>query len=123
MLHSLDSISGCRHTGHDVRSESALRGREIRNQEYCETKEKTSILALYQIPVPKQMDVKGDVFRNWAFFRSQWESYEIATGLSKKENNISAAMLLAVMDKGSDLRQWHLGMAAAEREVQSQVQS
>ena len=41
-----------------------------------------------RIPVPSSMDCKGDVASNWDFFIAQWENYEIATGLDKKDDKV-----------------------------------
>ena len=38
----------------------------------------------FNIPVPAPMEVKGDLLRNWAFFKDEWEDYEVATGLREK---------------------------------------
>ena len=45
----------------------------------------TTTMAYPVIPVPEPMDMKGDTYNNLTFFRAQWENYEIATGLDKKE--------------------------------------
>ena len=34
--------------------------------------------------VPARKDVKDDMAQNWTFFRAQYENYEIATGLEKR---------------------------------------
>ena len=50
-------------------------------------------------PVPSKMEVKGDVAANWEFFRGQFEDYEIATGLDKRDARVRAATLRSVMGK------------------------
>lgn len=70
-------------------------------------------MATYQIPAPKQMDMKGDMFSKWTFFKSQWENYEIARGLHTNKNQMKVAMLLAVVGKGCRWVQLHLGMSVA----------
>ncbi len=50
-------------------------------------------------PVPAPMEVKGDLPSNWQFFQDQWQDYEIATGLEKKDNSIRVATLRTVMGK------------------------
>ncbi|KAL3842911.1 hypothetical protein ACJMK2_020886 [Sinanodonta woodiana] len=52
-----------------------------------------------KLPVPFPMEVKGNLRDNWTFFESQWDNYEIETGLDKKEDNIRAATLLSVMGR------------------------
>lgn len=66
--------------------------------------------------VPKQVDMKGEEFSNWIVFRSQWEPYEIAMGLDKKENRIRAHTLLAVIDKGCHSLQQPPAMSRADQE-------
>ena len=51
------------------------------------------------IPVPAPLSMDGDQYANWEFFRSQWENYEIATGLDEKEDQRRVATLLSVMSK------------------------
>lgn len=69
----------------------------------------------YHIPVPEPMDMKGDVYNNWMFFHAQWDNYEIATGLEKKDDNIRLATLLSVMGKECHQLQRHLHMPDADR--------
>lgn len=69
----------------------------------------------FSIPVPIQMDMKGDTYSNWTFFRAQWENYEIATGLDKKDAKVRVATLLTVMGKECHLIQRHLHMPEEDR--------
>lgn len=69
----------------------------------------------YSIPVPEAMDMKGDMYNNWTFFRAQWENYEIATGLNIKDKTIRVATLLTVMGKECHLLQRHLHMSTEDR--------
>ncbi|KAL5020231.1 hypothetical protein ScPMuIL_003123 [Solemya velum] len=48
---------------------------------------------------PKKDGNEGDLRSNWKFFQSQWENYEIATGLDKKDAKIRVASLLSIMGK------------------------
>lgn len=75
----------------------------------------------YSIPAPEQMDMKGDVYNNWTFFRAQWENYEIATGLDKKEKKIRVATLLTIMGKECHQLQRYLHMTDAEREDPTKI--
>ena len=50
-------------------------------------------------PVPSPMVCTGDKVANWEFFRQQYEDYEIATGLDKKEQKIRLATLHSVMGR------------------------
>ena len=44
------------------------------------------------------MDCKGKhLLKNWKFFRSSYDDYEIATGLDKKDNKVRLATLRMVM--------------------------
>ena len=36
------------------------------------------------IPVPRPIDMKGDLANNWEFFKESWTNYEIATELDMK---------------------------------------
>ena len=36
------------------------------------------------ITMASPMDMTGDLANNWSFFRSQFENYEIATGVNEK---------------------------------------
>lgn len=56
-------------------------------------------MAASNFPVPEKMEMKGDLRSNWKFFQSQWENYEIATGLDKKDAKIRVASLLSIMGK------------------------
>lgn len=71
---------------------------------------------LLQVRVIMMTDghVKANVFSNWTVFTSQWQNYQIATRLDKKENKIRAATLLGVMDKGCHIDHQHLHMSAAD---------
>ena len=75
----------------------------------------------YHIPVPEPMDMKGDVYNNWTFFRAQWENYEVATGIDKKNNKIRLATLLSVMGKECHQLQRHLHMPTADRDDSKKV--
>lgn len=70
----------------------------------------------FSIPVPDAMDMKGDVYNNWTFFRAQWENYEITTELDKKEAKVRVATLLTVMGKECHIIQRHLHMSAEDRD-------
>ena len=41
----------------------------------------------FQIPPPQPMSLAGNKSQNWSDFRSEWEDYAIATGLTAKEKN------------------------------------
>lgn len=45
------------------------------------------------------MEMTGDLAHNWSFFRSQFENYEIATGLVKKDEAIRIATLFSGIRK------------------------
>lgn len=51
------------------------------------------------LPIPEKMAIKGDCAGNWKFFKTQWDNYEIATELHKKDKKIRAATLLTVMGR------------------------
>ena len=53
----------------------------------------------FNIPVPAPMEVKGDLLSNWAFFKYEWEDYEVATGLREKSKNVRVATLRSVMGR------------------------
>ena len=55
------------------------------------------------IPVPEPVDMKGNTYNNWTFFRAQWENYEIATGLDKNKAKVCIVTLLTVMGKEYNL--------------------
>ena len=38
-------------------------------------------MATNNFPVPAPMEMKGDLAKNWTFFRAQYEENEIATSL------------------------------------------
>lgn len=59
-------------------------------------------MATNSFPVPASMAMKGDLPQNWAvwaFFRAQYENYEIATGLDKKDEAVRIATLMSVMGR------------------------
>ena len=45
------------------------------------------------------MEVKGDLLRNWTFFKDQWENYKVVTGLRVKSKNIRVATLISVVGR------------------------
>lgn len=45
------------------------------------------------------MVCQGDKVANWEFFKQQWEDYEVATGLEKRDAKIRLATLRSVMGK------------------------
>ena len=51
------------------------------------------------IPPPKGIDFKdtSSVEKNWKSFRAQWENYEIATGLSEKDEKVRLATFLCTI--------------------------
>src|SRR4029434_9734160 len=62
------------------------------------------------------MDMKGDVYNNWTFFCAQWENYEVATGIDKKNNKIRLPTLLSIMGKECHQLQHHLHMPTEGRD-------
>lgn len=48
---------------------------------------------------PLCLDEDSDEWKSWLVFSEQWESYEVATGLNKKEAKIRKATLHAVLSK------------------------
>ena len=44
-------------------------------------------MAMYQIPAPTPMSLKGDVTENWKDFENSWDYYQIATDLRSKLKN------------------------------------
>ena len=53
-------------------------------------------MAFVNIPVPAPVEVKGDLLSNWAFFKDQWENYEVVTGLREKSKNVRVATLIFI---------------------------
>ena len=56
-------------------------------------------MATSNLPVPAQMEMQGDLVNNWAFFHTQWEDYEIPTGLNEKSNKFRIATLRSIMGR------------------------
>ena len=59
----------------------------------------TSLSFTSNFPVPSQMVCQGDKVANWEFFQQQWENYEVATGLDRRDPRIRLATLRSVMGK------------------------
>ena len=72
-------------------------------------------MAASNFPTPAPMDMKGDLAHNWSFFQSQFENYEIAVGLDKKDEAIRVATLLSVMGKECFPVFKHIEMADGDR--------
>ncbi|KAI8493812.1 hypothetical protein Bbelb_281590 [Branchiostoma belcheri] len=51
------------------------------------------------LPVPKPMELTGDVAQNWEIFKDEWASYEIATEKNKKPKEIRVATLKTVIGR------------------------
>ncbi|CAH1233393.1 RTL1 [Branchiostoma lanceolatum] len=51
------------------------------------------------LPVPRPLELTGDVAENWETFEEDWNSYEIATETSKKTAVIRSATLKTVMGR------------------------
>ncbi|CAH1252898.1 Hypp1033 [Branchiostoma lanceolatum] len=51
------------------------------------------------LPVPRPLELTGDVAENWETFKEDWNSYEIATETSKKTAVIRSATLKTVMGR------------------------
>ena len=52
------------------------------------------------LPVPEPMNVmSGNIADNWIYFREQWMDYEIATGLSNKDEKNCVATLGEIVGK------------------------
>ena len=49
--------------------------------------------------LPSPMNCRGDVAGNWDFFKQQWNDYEIATGLDKRDESIRLATLRSAMGR------------------------
>lgn len=73
-------------------------------------------MATNNFPVPAPMEMKGDLAQNWSFFRSQYENYEIATGLDKKGQGVRMATLLSVMGRECFRIYQHVDIAEGDRE-------
>ena len=57
-------------------------------------------MATANLPVPDQMNcADGEASANWEFFLEQWQNYNVATGLAKKDKEIQAATLATVMGR------------------------
>ena len=59
----------------------------------------TEMAATSNFPVPAPMDLKGDLVQNWSFFKAQYENYEVATRLNKKQDDVRVATLLSLIGK------------------------
>ncbi|XP_033731751.1 uncharacterized protein K02A2.6-like [Pecten maximus] len=46
------------------------------------------------IPFPPKLDLKGNICTNWKRFKRVWDNYEVASGLSNKENSMRTATFL-----------------------------
>ncbi|XP_035690003.1 uncharacterized protein K02A2.6-like [Branchiostoma floridae] len=51
------------------------------------------------LPVPKPVEMTGDVSENWEIFKDEWASYEIATEKNKKPKEIRVATLKTVIGR------------------------
>ena len=67
------------------------------------------------IPVPVPMSLKGDLRGNWNFFKAQFDNYEVATGLDKKDEAIRIATLLTIMGKDCFQVYQNLNLTADDR--------
>ncbi|CAB4034915.1 Hypothetical predicted protein [Paramuricea clavata] len=61
------------------------------------------------------MAMKGDLPQNWAFFRAQYENYEIATSLDKKDEAVRIATLMSVMGRECFRIYQHIDMSGEDR--------
>ncbi|KAK3745777.1 hypothetical protein QZH41_015960, partial [Actinostola sp. cb2023] len=59
----------------------------------------TSLSFTSNFPVPSPMVCQDDKVANWEFFQQQWEDYEVATGLDRRDPRIRLATLRSVMGK------------------------
>ncbi|UYV82346.1 K02A2.6-like, partial [Cordylochernes scorpioides] len=51
------------------------------------------------IPVPAPILINSQAAENWRFFKSQWDNYQVATELNKKDNNVIRATFLSFIGK------------------------
>ncbi|UYV77603.1 K02A2.6-like, partial [Cordylochernes scorpioides] len=51
------------------------------------------------IPVPAPILINSQAAENWRFFKSQWDNYQVATELNKKDNNVIRATFLSLIGK------------------------
>ncbi|UYV79187.1 K02A2.6-like [Cordylochernes scorpioides] len=51
------------------------------------------------IPVPAPILINIQAAENWRFFKSQWDNYQVATELNKKDNNVIRATFLSLIGK------------------------
>ncbi|UYV72154.1 K02A2.6-like [Cordylochernes scorpioides] len=51
------------------------------------------------IPVPATILINSQAAENWRFFKSQWDNYQVATELNKKDNNVIRATFLSLIGK------------------------
>ena len=47
------------------------------------------------IPIPKKLDITGNLATNWRTFKRDWRNYEIASKLAKEDMEIRVATFLA----------------------------
>ncbi|UYV81904.1 K02A2.6-like [Cordylochernes scorpioides] len=51
------------------------------------------------IPLPAPILINSQAAENWRFFKSQWDNYQVATELNKKDNNVIRATFLSLIGK------------------------
>ncbi|UYV80074.1 K02A2.6-like [Cordylochernes scorpioides] len=51
------------------------------------------------IPVPAPILINSQTAEIWRFFKSQWDNYQVATELNKKDNNVIRATFLSLIGK------------------------
>ncbi|UYV78904.1 K02A2.6-like [Cordylochernes scorpioides] len=51
------------------------------------------------IPVPAPILINSQAAENWRFFKSQWDNYQVATELNKKDYNVIRATFLSLIGK------------------------
>ena len=73
------------------------------------------LAATSNFPVPAPMDLRGDLVQNWSFLKAQYENYEVATSLNKKQDDIRVATLLSLMGKECFRVYTHLDIAEEDR--------
>ena len=67
------------------------------------------------LPVTAPMNCKDDIPANWAFFREQWENYEVAADLIEKDDAVRSATLKTVMGRECYDVLRHLSMEEGDR--------
>lgn len=72
-------------------------------------------MAFIQIPIPRALELEGDIMKNFKVFRAVWENYATAVELDKWEPKVIVAMLISTLGHDMFVKMQNLPLVETDR--------